>query len=165
MSQGSTYIKRMSLGFLDNRILWNQKSPSPFSMPPLLPLFSSMPKCWVSHFPHVKSLRWFFFKSEEWGEEKEDYRSRSWSRSLNQRVDLSSEVEILLREEESTIKISVWDWSRWISIEIGYVCGSNIYESMIIGSSEYLPALRYWDLISYLFLNFRLYVYFFLGLE
>ena len=41
----------MSLGFLNNRIFMRKNlSLSPFSMPPLLPLFLSMPKSWASPF-------------------------------------------------------------------------------------------------------------------
>ena len=152
MSQGRAYIKRRSLGFLRRILVKTKKvSLSLFSMPPLLPIFSSTPKGWASHFPHIKSLRWFCFKSEERREEEKSCRSRSWSRSLDQRVDLSSKVEILLGEEKSTTRRSVWDWSRWISVEVGHVYGSSIYESVIIGSGKYLSALRYWDPISYLF--------------
>ena len=50
MCQDSAYIKSMFLGFQDNRVFVKQNFLSPFSTPPLLPLFSSTPKSWVSPF-------------------------------------------------------------------------------------------------------------------
>ena len=87
MCQGNAYIKGMTLEFRCNRVFVKQIPLSPFSTPSLLPLFSSVPKSWVSPFnmPRGDAILSSTVKIEE-----------KKKKAADQRVDHAVQIKVLV---------------------------------------------------------------------